>query len=59
MQTLDPPTTADLVPSAPRGPRHLLAVLAAAAVGGVLAAGTTWLVVATVSLDITPAAVGM
>ena len=38
--------------------RGWVAPLVAVLVGAVLAAGTTWLVVSLVSLDITPAAVG-
>jgi hypothetical protein len=57
------PTTIDPASSTgttvvPRGRSRFLLALLAAAVGAVLAAGITWLIVSTVSLDITPAAVG-
>ena len=43
----------------PRGRGYLVLPLLAAVLGAALAAGVTWLIVSSVSLDITPAAIGM
>lgn len=53
------PTSTTGTSVVPRGRGHLVAPLIAALVGAALAAGSTWLVVSSVSLQITPAAIGM
>jgi hypothetical protein len=56
-----PPAGTDLEPDRPvvhRDRRGLVALVAASAVGGLLAAGITWALVTTVSLDISMNAPG-
>ena len=52
------PTASTGTTVVPRGRSRFLLPLLAAAIGAVLAAGVTWLIVSTISLDITPASVG-
>lgn len=52
------PTSSTGTTVVPRRRSRFLLPLLAAAVGAVLAAGVAWLIVSTISLDITPASVG-
>ncbi len=53
------PTASTGTTVVPRGRGYLVLPLVVAALGAALAAGLTWLIVSSVSLQITPAAIGM
>jgi len=53
------PTSTTGTTVVPRGHGYLVLPLLAAVLGAALAAGLTWLIVSSVSLQITPAAIGM